>query len=78
MAFCKTEVFYFPSLFSLSIRIIMQKFHCVLLSCYLTNDNFIGFIHQGTEDIVIKKVPVCLFSQSIEHMVKFRFLGLEH
>lgn len=69
--------FCFPYLFSLSVRMIMEKLHCVLPSCYLMNDNYVVFIHQGTEDVVIK-VPVCLFSHSIECMVKCGLLGLDH
>ena len=77
MAFCKIEVFCFPSPFSLSVRMIVEKLHYVLPSCCPMNDSCVGFIHQGKENVVIK-VPVSLFSHSTEHMVKGGFLGLEH
>lgn len=77
MAFCKIEVFCFPSQFFLSVRMIMEKLHCVLPSCCPMNDSCAGFIHQGMENVVIK-VPVSLLSHSTEHKVKGRFLSLEH
>lgn len=77
MAFCKIEVFCFPSLFSLLVRMMMEKLHCVLPSCCPTNDSYVEFIHQGMENIVMK-APVSHFSHSTERIVKGGFLGLEH
>lgn len=77
MAFCKIEVFCFPSPFSLSVRVVMEKFHCVLPSCCHMNGTCVGFVHQGMENVVIK-VPVSLFSHLTEHMVEGGFLDLDH
>lgn len=77
MAFCKIEVFCFPSPFSLSVIVVLEKLHCVLPSCCHMNDTCVGFVHQDMENVVIK-VPVSLFSHLTEHMVEGGFLDLDH
>lgn len=77
MAFCKIEVFCFPFPFSLSVRVVVEKFHCVLPSCCHMNDTSVGFAHQDMENVVIE-VPVSLFSHLTEHMVEGGLLDLDH